>query len=361
MSLRLLFLSTPVGPLGSGLGGGVEFTVANLAKVLAGRGHRILIAAPAGSELPFVHPNVALVQVKGDWQTTAQSQGCSAPVVTSPVLAGLWEYGRCAQSSYDLLVNFAYDWLPFYLTPFLTAPVAHFVSMGSLSDAMDKAIASQRQGVLGAYTQAQARTFTETSLKDWVILSCGLDLAQYPYVAQPSFYLVWVGRIAPEKGLEDAIAAAARTQQALKIFGKIEDAIYWQAIQKKIAQLRANVEYCGFLSSYELPRHIHKASALLMTPKWTEAFGIVAIEALACGVPVIAYAKGGPTEIVRHGKTGWLVDPDSVDGLCEAIAHIPDIDRWRCREQAEAEYSLAAWGDRVERWFYQILSGNISS
>jgi len=361
MSLRLLLLSTPVGPLGSGLGGGVEFTVVHLAKVLADRDHSVTIAAPAGSELPFVHPRVTLVQVSGELQTTAQSQHPSAPVVTSEVLAKLWDYGRRAQANHDLLVNFAYDWLPFYLTPFLTTPVIHFVSMGSLSEAMDSVIAAQPVGTLGAYTQTQVSTFAGTRSQDWTILGCGLELSLYPYSNDANTYLAWAGRIAPEKGLEDAIAATARTCQPLKIFGQIEDHTYWQAIQKQIARAAADIEYCGFLSGEALRQHLRKARALVMTPKWIEAFGIVAIEALACGVPLIAYARGGPTEIVRNGKTGWLVEPDSVDGLCAAIARIPEIDRQRCRDQAVSEYSLVAWGDRFEQWFYQILSGNISS
>jgi UDP-glucose:tetrahydrobiopterin glucosyltransferase len=85
-----------------------------------------------------------------------------------------------------------------------------------------------------------------------------------------------------------------------------------------------------------------------------EAFGNVAIEALACGVPVIAYRRGGPAEIVRDGETGFLVEPDRVTGLVEAIERLDKIDRYTCRQQAEEEYSLSAMGDRVEAWFDEI-------
>lgn len=365
MSLRLLLLSTPVGPLGSGLGGGVEFTVTNLARVAAERGHQVTVAAPLGSSLPDSrrHPNVSLIQIRGAWQITAQRQSRTAPVITSAVLANLWDYARQHQADYDLLINFAYDWLPFYLTPFLSTPVAHFVSMGSLSEAMDEAIAllaHRNPHTLGVYTRSQARTFKRIASEAWATLGCGVDLSQYPYSEASDGFLAWVGRISPEKGLEDAIAASARTRRKLKVFGKLEDPIYWNSIQRQIERTAAEVEYCGFLSSADLPRRLSGAMALVMTPKWIEAFGIVAIEALACGVPVVAYARGGPAEIVRNGETGWLVEPDSVTGLCKAVARLPDIDRRRCREQAEAEYGLAAWGDRCERWFYQLLSSTIS-
>jgi UDP-glucose:tetrahydrobiopterin glucosyltransferase len=96
---------------------------------------------------------------------------------------------------------------------------------------------------------------------------------------------------------------------------------------------------------------------MLMTPRWVEAFGNVAIEALACGVPVIAYRRGGPAEIIADGKTGFLVEPDSVDGLVGAIDRLDEIDRSNCRHAAETLFSQAAWGDLVEGWFYRLVGG----
>ena len=90
-----------------------------------------------------------------------------------------------------------------------------------------------------------------------------------------------------------------------------------------------------------------------MTHRWIEAFGNVAIEALACGVPVISYRRGGPTEIIRDGVTGWLVEPDNINQLVNAIQKIDKIDRLACRQQAEMEYSLDALGDRIEQWLLE--------
>ncbi len=387
--LRLLLLSTPVGPLGSGFGGGVEITVANLAQALAERGHRITVVTPAGANLAAVGLEavdleaagleaagleaagsktdaIKIVQMPGSLQKTAQTRSRSAPIVTSPVLANIWDYAQRVRSQYDLLVNFAYDWLPFYLTSFLNKPVAHFVSMGSLSDAMDaviKQVSVRFPGTLGAYTTSQTETFGQLNpLLDWQILGCGLALDRYDYCPNPAEFLAWVGRISPEKGLEDAIAAAIAAHRPLKIFGKIEDADYWRSLQPAIGNaartsgLPNSVEYCGFLPTEALQRSIRQARALLVTPRWVEAFGIVAIEALACGVPVIAYNQGGPSEIVQTGETGYLVEPNSVDSLARAIASIDNIDRANCRSQAERLYSLAAWSQRFEQWFDQIIS-----
>lgn len=134
----------------------------------------------------------------------------------------------------------------------------------------------------------------------------------------------------------------------------LQDVPYWHDICDQYPD--APVTYEGFLPTVELQQELGKCRALLMTPRWVEAFGNVAIEALACGVPVIAYDRGGPAEIVQNGKTGWLVPPDRVKGLVEAIAKIDQLDRHTCREQAEQDYSLAAMGDRMEQWFATILT-----
>ena len=207
MPLHLLLLSTPVGPLGSGRGGGVELTVLNLAQALVVRGHRVTITAPAGSVLPEqlrAHPNsLALVQIPGVWQPTAQHQAPTQLAVTSSALANAWEYARQVQGAYDLLVNFAYDWLPFYLTPFLSAPVAHFVSMGSLrADGISSVRSPLEQGIaqasrtfpgtLGAYTYSQAATFSHLlPAEHWKILGGGIDIAGGDF--DSNFTRPWLG------------------------------------------------------------------------------------------------------------------------------------------------------------------------
>ncbi|MGD1856044.1 MAG: glycosyltransferase family 4 protein [Leptolyngbyaceae cyanobacterium] len=350
--LKLLFVSTPVGPLGSGLGGGVELTVVNLVRALTQRGHDIEIAAPDNSQLD----GTQLIQIPGSLQPTAHTQGRDTPavMVDNAVLANQWTYARQVQHRYDLIVNFAYDWLPFYLTPFFDVPIAHFVSMGSLSQVMDRAVTQIDQtfpGTLGAYTQAQVDTFPKGLT--WQLLSSAVDLSQYDYCDTPDPELVWLGRISPEKGLEDAVAAAQRTQTPLKILGKLENADYWQTIQTSYPE--APIQYLGFVSTQELQAVVRRCRGLLMTPRWIEAFGNVAIEALACGVPVVAYRRGGPAEIIDHGKTGWLVDPDSVDGLVHAIEQLETIDRHDCRRQVETQYSLQALGERFENWFKTLM------
>ncbi|MEM7726866.1 MAG: glycosyltransferase family 4 protein [Cyanobacteria bacterium P01_A01_bin.45] len=356
-ALKLLFVSTPVGPLGTGLGGGVELSLYNIAKEMLRRGHQLQILAPRGS----TWDDLPILGIEGNLQVIAQSQQRTDPVTMpeNPLLGNMWKYARQVEREYDLIVNFAYDWLPFYLTSFFQTPIAHFVSMGSLSDALDGIIeqtAMQFPGTIGFYTPSQGATFPELKLPLYY-LSSGVDLSLYEYCAQPKQQLAWLGRISPEKALEDALLVAQKTNKPLKIMGKIQDEAYWEKIQSKYSG--APFEYLGFLSTKNMQAVVRECQALLMTPRWVEAFGNVAIEALACGVPVISYSRGGPAEIVRDGETGFLVEPDSVMGLVNAVSRLDEINRQACRQQAKTEFSQKALGTRFEKWFQDILSAKM--
>ena len=354
---RLLFLSTPVGALGSGIGGGVELTLQNAAKALIAKGHEVEIVAPEGS----VTDVAKLTQIAGNMQTSAQTQ-VGADMVVLPqnsVLENMWNYAREVQDQFDLLFNFAYDWLPLYLTPFFNRPIAHWISMSSLSPVMDAMVSKTSNlfpDAIAVNTRACADTFSNGDRL--MIMGKGIDLTQYNFVAKPEKpSLAWVGRISPEKGLEDAASAAQTTGLALHVFGLIQDQSYWQQIKASFPN--AEIHYEGFLSTDKLQQKLGQSRALLMTPRWVEAFGNAAIEAFACGVPVISYRSGGLTEIVRHGKTGFLVEMGSVSGLVEAIAQLDQIDRLTCRQQVEAEYSLEVWGDRLETWFEKLINAEV--
>lgn len=350
--LKILFLSTSVGALGSGGGGGVELTVQNLAQELSSRGHQLEVVAPYGSCLA----NIKVTMIQGNLQVPVQTQ--SRDVATclpdNSVLANMWDYARQVQEQFDLMVNFAFDWLPFYLTPFFTNPIAHFISMGSMTDASDRImerIITRYPNTFGVYSQAQANTFAFA--QQCQILGSAIDLSLYQFNLHPGKSVAWLGRIAPEKALEDALAAVKLTDTPLKIMGRVQDQDYWQKICADFPD--APMKYLGFLDTKKLQQELGQCRALLMTPRWIEAFGNVAIEALACGVPIIAYGRGGPSEIVRDGLTGFLVEPDNVEALARAINKISQIDRLACRQQAETEYSLTALGDRFESWFQQIV------
>lgn len=204
----------------------------------------------------------------------------------------------------------------------------------------------------GTHTKAQAASYSVPEA--FRILGGAVDITQYEFCPESGDSFAWAGRISPEKGLEDAVAAAHETGMKLKVFGYLQDPEYWEHIHRDYPKDR--VEYMGFLPTQKFPAELGKCRALLMTHKWVEALGRVALEALACGVPVISYRRGGPMEIVVDGETGWLVEPNALDEFIAAMKQVDKIDRYLCRQTAEKEYSLPAFGDRLELWFQDVLS-----
>ncbi len=359
---RYLFLSTPVGPLGSGAGGGVELNLSNLTRALIQMGDQVRVLAPEGSRIAGL-PEDVIEPVAGLPPRYAQTQSRDQPVhiQTPSLLAHLWQRAAQLQDQFDLIVNWSYDWLSFYLTDFFHTPVAHIVSMGSLSDAVDQAlehIAHTYPGRLAVHSRAQAQTFAFAQAEmaagrdPFVYLPCGVDLQNYDFVPWGNGSLCWIGRIAPEKGLEDCAALSEKTGIPVVILGHLQEPGYWQQIQEQYPQ--AQLDYRGFLPTRHMQQILGQCSALVMTPKWIEAFGMVAVEALACGVPVITYRRGGPAEIVSDGETGWVVEPDDVLALADAVSRLDRIERSLCRQRVEQHYSLEVMAERFLAWDRQV-------
>jgi UDP-glucose:tetrahydrobiopterin glucosyltransferase len=355
-SQRILIISTPVGPLGSGTGGGVELTLHSLVLGLTGRGHHVEVLAPAGS----LHVGTVVHQIPGALQPSAHTDGRDTlvSVPADGVLAAMCEWARVHQEEFDVILNLAYDWLPYYLTPFfVTTPLAHLVSMATLSDAMDDAIlraAALRPRNVAMHSQAQADTFP-TLAGVVPVIGGGIAVERYDVhiEADEPRHLGFIGRISPEKGLDDVVAVAEATGLPLKVWGLMQDQSVWD--RAIAAHPHAKVSYEGFLPTDELQAAIGGCAAIVMAPKWVEAFGNVALEAMATGVPVISYRRGGPSEIIVDGETGFLVEPDDVSGLVAAVGRIDELDRVECRQRVEEQYSISALSARVEKWLDAVI------
>lgn len=355
--MKLLLVTTPLGPLGSGSGGGVEVTLAGLAAGLLGRGHAVTVLAALGSQLPQSCAAAALWTCHGSPQASAQHQQRQAPVTlpADALLARLWRrvLAEGPVAGFDAVLNLAYDWLPFWLTPTASLPIFHLVSMGSVSEAMDAVIAE-----LAAWDQRRLAFHTAVQAADFslpmppVVVGNGFDLSAYQFCPDPEPLLGWVGRIAPEKGLEDAAAAAARLGLPLAVWGLLEDPAYAAVVEASVPA--GTLQWRGFLPTADLQAQLGRCRALLNTPKWNEAYGNVVVEAMACGVPVVAYRRGGPGELVQSGVTGLLVEPDDVVALAAAVPVAAGLDRLACRRWAEEHACQEALAARVEAW---ILDG----
>lgn len=151
-------------------------------------------------------------------------------------------------------------------------------------------------------------------------------------------YLAFLGRISPEKGADAAIAIARQVGMPLKIAAKIgePDRRYFEAAIKPLLR-DPLVEFLGEIDDGEKQRLLGEAAALLFPIDWPEPFGLVLIEAMACGTPVIAFRRGSVPEVIDDGITGFVVD--DVAGAVRAFERVATFDRVRCRRVFEERFS----------------------
>jgi glycosyltransferase involved in cell wall biosynthesis len=155
----------------------------------------------------------------------------------------------------------------------------------------------------------------------------------------PDDYLAFLGRISPEKRVDRAIEVAQRTGMTLKVAAKIDraDRDYFE---KEIRPLfdDPRVEFVGEVGGRDKDELLGRARALIFPIDWPEPFGLVMIEALACGTPVIAWSCGSVPEVIDHGVTGFIVD--SLGGAVRAVENVHTLSRQRCREVFEKRFSV---------------------
>ena len=155
---------------------------------------------------------------------------------------------------------------------------------------------------------------------------------------KPGQYLAFLGRISPEKGVDRAIEIALRANMPLKIAAKIDrvDRDYFEACIKPLLDNKL-IEFIGEISDLEKNDFLGNAAALLFAINWSEPFGIVLIESLACGLPLVAYPLGSVPEIIDDGVTGFLVS--DVDEAAKAVTRLSSIDRRKCRDTFEQRFT----------------------
>jgi len=181
-----------------------------------------------------------------------------------------------------------------------------------------------------------------------------IDVASFPFSEKKEDHLLCLSRIAPEKGIHLAIEVARKVGRKLLIAGKVDrvDREYYESAVKPLVNGR-DVVFLGE-ADHRLKRELYLKAACLLTPIcWEEPFGLVMVEAMACGTPVIAFSRGAAQEIIIDGETGFLVG--DVDSMVEAIGKIDVIEPGHCRQHVEANFDVPVMVEGYLRLYREIV------
>ena len=368
--LRIALLAPLVTTIAEPYVGGAQAMLAQLAQGLHRRGHNVTLFARQGSHvpsLPIEEINVPESVVPASF---------SGPTQARPTDTGFFEQAnlflnlflqlRTRQNEFDLLHAHAFDWPAFSSGALLTdIPVLHTLHLPAVSPEIREALhilrSHRHPPTLITVSHACARTYNsfyehDTSLFDAIIYN-GIDLNSIPFSAHvsPDAPLLFAGRITPEKGVEAAIDIAERTGKQLHIVGGIYNTSYYETrIMPRIQHSNGRITYLGQLSQAKLWRVMSQSLGLLFPIAWDEPFGLVPVEAMATGTPVLAYRRGAAQEIIRHGATGFLVEPGDLTQAVALAGSLSELSRTSCRVHVEQHFSLERMLDAYEQLFYQI-------
>ena len=182
----------------------------------------------------------------------------------------------------------------------------------------------------------------------------GIDTDLFSYSDKAEDYLIYAGRIVPEKGVREAVQVAIRTNRRLLIIGEVPLIFQWYFDEHIKPYLSDKILYLGMIDKVQLAKYYQKAQALLMPLQWEEPFGLTMAESMSCGTPVVAFNRGSVHEIIKDGKTGFIVDSTAL--MVEAIEKIDTIKRKDCRAHVEQNFTLNHMVSGYEQVLESLLS-----
>jgi glycosyltransferase involved in cell wall biosynthesis len=186
----------------------------------------------------------------------------------------------------------------------------------------------------------------------------GLPLDLFSFRAKPENYLAFLGRVSPDKGIVQAIDIAQRVGMPLKIAAKI-DRGDWRYYKEAVEPLLEHplIEFLGEIGDHEKQQFLGNAQALLFPIHWPEPFGLVMIESMACGTPVIAYPCGSVPEVMKNGVSGFVVQ--DVEEAVRAVEQVRTLSRRACRGYFEARFSADRMARDYVAIYQRMLDGTV--
>jgi glycosyltransferase involved in cell wall biosynthesis len=320
--------------------GGTELFLANLAIELDRQGHDVVVYANGESVLPCP---VRWRYPRSEWP------------IDDPMRALLKNADHTAWAMQDAAtwadVLHLNDVAGIALTRFVETP-----AVLTIHHTHEDALSEQYLRYPAVYYAAIARWLARREPMPHVhVIYHGLPLAGYTFAAEKDDYVAFLGRMAPCKAPHLAILAARQAGVRVKLAGEIQPVFrdYWEREVRPLVD-GDRVEYVGEADHALKNALLSRARALLFPIQWEEPFGLVMIEAMACGTPVLALPGGAVEEVVAHGVTGWICR-DVAELAARAAA--PDIDPYACRDRVERVFSVERMADAYLELYEKAIFG----
>lgn len=347
--MRIALLSTFEEPVPPRMYGGTERIIYTLAKEWVTMGHDVTLYASGDSDTPaklFACTQRAIRTLKEARNpTTRQALNLHA-------LATALQDIR--DTAFDIIHNH-FGWQTLLFNSFLDWPM-----VTTLHGTLDKAMVPTEHKMHNYFREAPFVSISNSQRRHSPKLNYistiyhGIYPEDFEFNGQPGDYLAFLGRIHPQKGPVHAINIAKATGQKLIIAAKTDPAEF-AYLRQRIRPLidGKQIIFIGEVGHEEKVKLLRNAKALLSPIQWDEPFGIVNIESMACGTPVITFRRGSMPEIIEDGKTGFLCR--NIAGMREAIGKIGTIDRRYCREYVETHFAARRMAENYIKAFNKLI------
>ena len=341
--LRIAIIAPPLLPLPPQGYAGTERIISTLAVALHEQGHQVTVFGTGDSDLPV---EIVPVVPRALWPSGHRG---NLSGYLNLAVAAAWE-----QSARFDVIHSHVDTAGFAMARYSETPVVTTLhgrlDMGGTSEMIDHF----GEIPLVAISDSQRR-WNESA--NWVAtIHHGLPFEETPASDIPGDYLLLIGRITREKGIAEAIEVARRTDRQLVIAAKVHEVVeremFGEVVEPAIQD--GIVDWRGEVGTAERDELMAGALATLMLGSWPEPFGLVAIESMATGTPVIARRAGGNTETVQHGTTGFLVD--DLDEAVLAVRRVASLRREPISAYARTRFSVARMTGQYERVFRSLVA-----